>query len=40
MIKKVIKISLWSFLVLFIAFGVYMWTVFGSLVKGAMSVEK
>ena len=40
MIKKVIRISLWSFLVLFIAFGVYMWTVFGSLVKGAMSVEK
>ena len=38
--KKVIKVFSWCLLILIIAFGVYMWTVFGSLVKGAMSVEK
>lgn len=38
--KKVIKVFSWCLLILIIAFGVYMWTVFGSLFKGAMSVEK
>ena len=38
--KKAVKIFLWSLLVLIVVVGVYMWSVFGSLVKGAMSVEK
>ena len=38
--KKVLKISLLSILVLVVIAGVYMWVVFGSLVKGALSVEK
>ena len=38
--KKGIKIVLWVILALFVVFGVYTWTLFGPLVKGAMSVEK
>ena len=38
--KKVLKIVLWSLLALLVVFGVYSWTLFGPLVKGAMSVEK
>ena len=38
--KKAIKIILWSLLGLVVLFGVYAWTLFGPLVKGAMSVEK
>ena len=38
--KKVLKIALWALLGLIIATGVYAWTLFGPLVKGAMSVEK
>ena len=38
--KKFIKIALLSVLVLAVIAGVYIWTVFGSFVKGAMSTEK
>jgi len=38
--KKVIKFSLLGLLVLFVISVVYMWSLFGSLVQGAMSVEK
>ena len=38
--KKVIKIVLWSLLVLFIVAGVYVWITFGSCIQGALSVEK
>ena len=38
--KKGIKIALWLFLGLILVAGVYFWIVFGSFVKGALSVEK
>ena len=38
--KKAFKILLWSLLGLVVFIGVYAWSMFGPLVKGAMSVEK
>ena len=38
--KKAIKIILWSLLGLLVLTGVYSWTLFGPLVRGAMSVQK
>ena len=38
--KKYIKIALLSVLVLVVMAGVYVWTVFGAFIKGAMSTEK
>ena len=38
--KKAFKIILWSLLGLVVFIGVYAWSMFGPLVKGAMSVEK
>lgn len=38
--KKGFKIALWIFLGLIVGAGIYTWVTFGSLIKGALSVEK